>query len=204
MSAGSESPSVKPTPATVPSSLRSTDVVRLPVWTPTPEGFDLVAQHPPTALVELLVHQVTGRMYDVDGHALRLQTVRGFETEQPAADHDGAHVIARGRQLEHAVGVLDGPEAEDAPPREFAVRFPEPSMFGKNVWEPVAMMRTSKSMTRPDAHVTVLAKRSIDSARSPAWRVTPCSRYHAIGLSIRSSSSTVASPARTWLSMMRL
>ena len=77
-------------------------------------------------------------------------------------------------------------------------------MLGKNVWDPVAMISTSNSMIRPLAQLTVLANRSIDSARSPEWSVTSFSRYHAIGLSIRSSSSTAVSPASTWLSMIRL
>jgi hypothetical protein len=77
-------------------------------------------------------------------------------------------------------------------------------MFGKKVFEPVATIRTSYSTTRSLSQVTVLANRSSRTARSPAYRVTPFSRYQLIGLSTMSSSSAAASPASTCESMMRL
>ncbi len=94
------------------------------------EGLDLGAQHPPTAFVELLIHQVPGGVHDIDVDAPSAETVRGLEPEQATADDDGAHTVARRGHLQHAVGVLDGPEPEHAA-GETAVALPQPVHVGK-------------------------------------------------------------------------
>ncbi len=94
------------------------------------ESFDFGAQYPAAAFVELLVHQVGGRVHHGDGQALGAQPVGGFEAEQAAADDDGADVVVGVGHLQHAVGVGEGAEAED-PAAEPSVRFTQPVHVGE-------------------------------------------------------------------------
>ena len=81
---------------------------------PDTELFDLVAQYPAAAFVQLLVHQVTGGMHHVDVDALCPQSIGRLEAEESATDHHCPHVVPGQRHLQHAVGVLDGAEPEHA------------------------------------------------------------------------------------------
>src|SRR3546814_4064026 len=51
-------------------------------------AFEFLLEHRGGRCVELTLHQAIHQMHDGDLHAALGQTVRSFEAEQPAADHD--------------------------------------------------------------------------------------------------------------------
>ena len=64
--------------------------------------------------VELPLHQRRQQMHDGHVHAALLEPVRGLEAEQPAADHDRASMLARGRGCDHSFDVRDVAIRDDA------------------------------------------------------------------------------------------
>ncbi len=62
--------------------------------------------------IELALHQRRHQMHERDRHAALLQAPGRFEAEQPAADHHGALMGARGCQ--HLVDIGDVAEGADA------------------------------------------------------------------------------------------
>ena len=60
-----------------------------------PEALDLAQQIDPAVAVELTLHQGVDQMHDADVAAAQLQTTRGFETQQSAADHHRLASLAR-------------------------------------------------------------------------------------------------------------
>ena len=134
--------------------------------------------------VELAFHQRVKDVHDRHIHALLEQAARGFEPEQSAADHDRLALCTRG--LKHGVDVLQVAERDDA--GQIAAGNRQTIGF-----EPVASNRRSYGASMPLREMATRRRRSIATTGSPVCSVMPCSRYHASGL--RMMSSTFFSPA---------
>ena len=136
-------------------------------------------------------------MDDIDLDAVALQRPRSLlQSEQTAADHHRSTMIITGGVVDHAAGVVDGPEREDAgqqlPRISGRIR---PSIGGMKDRLPVAMINSSNGVICPSSENTTLAKRSMRCTRTPACKVMPFSMYHSS--EFRKMSSCDSSPEST-------
>ena len=156
--------------------------------------FERLLQHLRGRAVELALHQPRHEVHDRDVHAAQLEAVRRLEPEQPAADHDGVAMLARGR--DHRFGVGDVAIGDHAGQVDAGNRQDE---RGRARGEQQAVVGAPRCRRRL---ATTRRARSMRVTVLPACSVMPFSAYHSRELSTISSS--VCSPASTGDSRMRL